>query len=722
MADHARQPQPRLTEDVPAAGAEGMDFFELLRRLERGGRRFGHGSRPDREPARLGQHLRLGFAVRDVAALTPAAERTPARVSVALFGLLGPEGPLPLHLTRRALDRLAQRWFVAGVEGATSDTTFLDFANVLQHRMIALFYRAWADQTPAVQEERASGGRMRTILGALAGADGAALRSEKLAQAASLGHQVLGPERLAGLSDRCARCPRGDRGVRRRLVGDSAPPADAAGRRPRRARPRRGDRPADFLPAEPHRDPHRPAGPCRLRGLPAGRRPARDPAPCAPARHRRDARRRFPPGAARAPTFPPPASAPRGSAGPPGWRPRGRRTQRDFRLRAVVGLGDRRREGRGMSLLMTLIKAPRPQPVRQMRLEEGELVIGRSAEADWRIDDPDQYVSRAHCTVSARDGVFSVTDTSSGGLFVDGSHKPLGAGRSVPLSDGMRLRLGDYVVQIDLASSAASAPPAARSAGKRRPTSTPTPSSPTPVAPPPRPERPPDLPDPFERTGGRRRRRRRPGASRPARLRRSVHARPPVPDRSRERPVPPGFDWDMPASAAPAATSPPPPDPFGWEPSSADGRTPGDPGAAAGRRRPSQARGSASGRGGGCGGAGGLPSRPWPRPGGPAPGRPAGAHGGLRPGVPDDGGGADAAPPDARRGKGQRAHRPDRRQRLAGQSVQVHADRRRCPGGADRAAERRLLRCGNRDLRRGARPRRRTRSGPGAAPRRPCAG
>ena len=55
-----------------------------------------------------------------------------------------------------------------------------------------------------------------------------------------------------------------------------------------------------------------------------------------------------------------------------------------------------------MSLLLTLVRTPRPQPVRQMRLDDGELVIGRGAEADWRIDDPDQYVSRAHCTVSGR--------------------------------------------------------------------------------------------------------------------------------------------------------------------------------------------------------------------------------------------------------------------------------------------------------------------------------
>ena len=198
MADHARQPQPGVN-GVSVPSAEAMDYFELLRRLERDGQLFGRGSRPDREPARLGQELRQGFSVRDVAALVPATERTPARVSAALFGLFGPEGPMPLHLTRWMLDRLAQRWFTAGVEGATSDSTFLDFANALQHRMFALFYRAWADQAPAVQEERAGGGRMRAILAAMAGAAAPSLRAEKLGQAAALGHQVLGPERLAGL-------------------------------------------------------------------------------------------------------------------------------------------------------------------------------------------------------------------------------------------------------------------------------------------------------------------------------------------------------------------------------------------------------------------------------------------------------------------------------------------------------------------------------------------
>lgn len=202
MADDARQSPPDL-RDRPAF--HGYDFFELLRQLEADRRLFGRGGRPDAEPARLGQQVRLAFAARDVVRHEPASDGAPCRVTVTNLGLLGPEGPLPLHLTRWVLDRLSQRWF-AGQEGReTSDTTFVDFANILQHRMIALFYRAWADAQPAVQVERTTGGRVRAMLGALAGiglpgtasepAD-AALDIVKLRQAGALASQVEGPERL----------------------------------------------------------------------------------------------------------------------------------------------------------------------------------------------------------------------------------------------------------------------------------------------------------------------------------------------------------------------------------------------------------------------------------------------------------------------------------------------------------------------------------------------
>lgn len=103
-----------------------------------------------------------------------------------------------------------------------------------------------------------------------------------------------------------------------------------------------------------------------------------------------------------------------------------------------------------MSLVLTLEQGPRSQMVRQARLDEGELVIGRSADAGWQIEDPDMFVSRAHCKIiGGRDGYF-VTDTSSSGLFIDDSDSPLGAGRSARLQSGMRLRLGDYVLYVEV--------------------------------------------------------------------------------------------------------------------------------------------------------------------------------------------------------------------------------------------------------------------------------
>ena len=200
MADDAGQPRPDLSGDVPAP--ESMGFFELLRRLERDQLRFGRAGGPGREPARLGQRARLTFGTRDVAGFHPGA---PPRVDVEVLGLLGPEGALPLHLTRWVLGRLSDRWFTDGSDAA-SDTTFLDFCNLLQHRMMALYWRAWADARPEVQIEHEAAGRVRALVEALAGvalpgtkpkAPDAQTRL-KLRHATSLGKQVTSVERLTG--------------------------------------------------------------------------------------------------------------------------------------------------------------------------------------------------------------------------------------------------------------------------------------------------------------------------------------------------------------------------------------------------------------------------------------------------------------------------------------------------------------------------------------------
>ncbi len=201
MADAPRQPRPDLTGDIPAA--DSMAFFELLRRLEVGDYRFGRIGGPGREPARLGQRIRMAFATRDVAGFHPGTDSQPSRVDVEVLGLLGPEGALPLHMTRWVMSRLSDRWFAGADTDATSDTTFLDFCNLLQHRMMALYWRAWGDARPEVQIEHGPGGRVQAVLNALAGVGlpgaatgGATDLALKLRHATSLGHQVQGVERL----------------------------------------------------------------------------------------------------------------------------------------------------------------------------------------------------------------------------------------------------------------------------------------------------------------------------------------------------------------------------------------------------------------------------------------------------------------------------------------------------------------------------------------------
>jgi type VI secretion system protein ImpH len=119
----------------------------------------GKGARGREEMVRLGQEPRLAFPTASLAGYVPAAGGLPPKLAVLLFGLFGASGPMPLHLTAHALDRRRQ----------AGDETFIDFCDLLQHRLIALFYRAWADARPHVQHDRPDQDRFRLYVGALAG-------------------------------------------------------------------------------------------------------------------------------------------------------------------------------------------------------------------------------------------------------------------------------------------------------------------------------------------------------------------------------------------------------------------------------------------------------------------------------------------------------------------------------------------------------------------------
>lgn len=151
----------RLFDELGAA-PYAFDFFHLMRRIDAlspQAPRLGRALRPSLEAVRLGQDAELDFAPAAISSLERSSAHTPPRVGVRFFGLFGPHGPLPLHLTEYARERLRHH----------ADPGFARFADLFHHRLLSLFYRAWAQAQPTVQHDRPADDQFAKWLGALFG-------------------------------------------------------------------------------------------------------------------------------------------------------------------------------------------------------------------------------------------------------------------------------------------------------------------------------------------------------------------------------------------------------------------------------------------------------------------------------------------------------------------------------------------------------------------------
>lgn len=161
----------RLAELVAAAekAPHKFDFFAFLRAVEcacADRMRLGQATRAVDEPIRMGQEPSLSFAPSTLAYVTPGQEGRPPRLGVYFLGPLGPNGPLPIHLTEYARDRLRN----------ANDPTMVRFLDLFNGRVLALFYRAWANAEPTVSRDRPQSDRFMTYVGALLGIGSPAVR------------------------------------------------------------------------------------------------------------------------------------------------------------------------------------------------------------------------------------------------------------------------------------------------------------------------------------------------------------------------------------------------------------------------------------------------------------------------------------------------------------------------------------------------------------------
>ena len=137
-----------------------FDLYQALRKLEAAypdRPRVGRSLRPVDDVVRLCQYPSLAFAPATVSGFKEAPD-APPRLSVWFGGLLGANGPLPLHLTEYARERIK-----------ANDWTFARFLDLFHHRMLSLFYRVWADAQPTAQFDRPESDRFAAYIGSLAG-------------------------------------------------------------------------------------------------------------------------------------------------------------------------------------------------------------------------------------------------------------------------------------------------------------------------------------------------------------------------------------------------------------------------------------------------------------------------------------------------------------------------------------------------------------------------
>jgi type VI secretion system protein ImpH len=158
-----------LTIDgVLARDARRFDFFQALRLIERahaGRPRLGRSLAARDDAVRLSQDPELIFHPTTLGDYVPGEDGQPGRLAVNFLGLLGPNGPLPTHLTAYVRERARN----------ANDPTLARFLDVFHHRMLSLFYRAWADAQPVVSADRPHEDRFADYVGSLFGLGAPAL-------------------------------------------------------------------------------------------------------------------------------------------------------------------------------------------------------------------------------------------------------------------------------------------------------------------------------------------------------------------------------------------------------------------------------------------------------------------------------------------------------------------------------------------------------------------
>jgi len=86
----------------------------------------------------------------------------------------------------------------------------------------------------------------------------------------------------------------------------------------------------------------------------------------------------------------------------------------------------------------------------QRILDKGSLTLGRGADCDWTLPDPDRTLSKRHCEVRFQGNVYVLRDTSTNGVFLNNAKVPIGRGKSAVLGHGDVFRAAGFEFRAEM--------------------------------------------------------------------------------------------------------------------------------------------------------------------------------------------------------------------------------------------------------------------------------
>ena len=171
-------------------------FYQTVRRLNcfyQDKSLTGHSYKPSDDPVRFSQEPYTSFAPSTINGLEIDHSSRYPRLSQCFIGMFGPNGPLPLHVTEYARDRSRHH----------RDKAMSRFIDMFHHRIVSLFYSAWAQSQPTVQFDRPAEDRFAMYVGSLFGLGPPSLRNadamQHLSKLGFAGHLSSLPRHVSGL-------------------------------------------------------------------------------------------------------------------------------------------------------------------------------------------------------------------------------------------------------------------------------------------------------------------------------------------------------------------------------------------------------------------------------------------------------------------------------------------------------------------------------------------